>query len=386
MGGDLEIYWRSTSYFIRGITLEEAMVSPLPEIGEVWTDLVLPWGAILEQFLFPGFMSFAFVKVWYYFLLLVATFLLIYQLYRLIQERYGFDDKCFGILTGTAIMLISWYWFEALHTANPGTLLGILGALAFFYYKEKPFFASVLLCFSICKPQVGALFFLVFLLAGRIKVLLQSGGIMAVSWIFHHFYIAFIRARNGMPPLSSSGGVGFLTKLLTERIQFGNNQMNTEEVAFIYYGLFDPLRMLGVPALIVMILSALTGVCYVLFCFFKLKKDVKDVDMFALSGVAILASLFWMYKSQGDGLIIAICNALMVLVYLKDEKRDTTALVRLTVGLILMNCKVIKYFVRFAFGWAHSIGVVGDMLLQITIFTYFFMTYVEKGYHKAGRE
>ena len=375
--GDLLIYWQCSAYSVRGITVAEAAAAPLPEIGfkYIVANVIMPWAAVFDQLIFPGFLPYSVVKVWYYSCLFFASIFLIWKLFHYFKEQYGFEDERFGLLAAISSVLMSWYWFDAINTGNPGSLFGILGVLAFFYVREKPVIATILLTFSMCKPQIGGLFFLAFFLLKYYKVLFGCGGLLCSSWILNSLYTPFIRSVKHLPPLSSQGG-GVVSALFFERIQTGTTQMTTDDFDSLYYGLFDPLRWLGVPILAVMIMSAAAGVLFVLICFLKLRKTGEHIDPIVLCAVAALASLFWAYKSQGDGVVIAVCNAFVILVYLWDRHKTRGKLFCVLAGLVLMNFKIIKYFVRFAFGLPHTIGVTGDMLLQIVVFSCFFAIYV----------
>ena len=382
---DLRIYWQGSAYYVRGITLAEAEADPLPEIGLVHVNTIMPWARILGQLLYPGFLPLSIVTVWFWIFFCAALFVFFLQLRKWLSENCDISDKTRLTVFTLGAMFITWFWWDVVIAANPGSLIAILGALAFFYVEKNPDLAALLLAFALCKPQIGAIFLLAFFLMKYYKVLVRCGVILAVSWVLGELYMIFIRNLRGLPPREARGGLEVVRGLFFERIRSGNAQMD-DKVSYLYYGLFDPLRWAGVPLIAVILLSAAAGVAYVIFCWLCLKKTGRKIDPVVMGAATAIASFFWAYKSLCDAVIIAMCNAFLIAVFLQDEKKDMKKLAMLFAGLVLMNCKVVKYFIRFPLGLPHTIGIAGDMVLQILVFTYYFMIYVNSIKEIKARE
>ena len=380
---DLRIYWKGSAYYVRGITLAEAEESPLPEIGVVHVNTIMPWARILGQFLYPGFLPLSVVTVWFWIFFCAALFVFFVQLRKWLSENCEISDKTRLTVFTLGVMFITWFWWDVVIAANPGSLIAILGALAFFYVEKNPNLAALLLAFSLCKPQIGAIFVLAFFLMKFYKVLVKCGVILAISWVLGELYMIFIRNFRGLPPREAGGGLEVVFGLFFERIRSGDGQLD-DKVSYLYYGLLDPLRWVGVPLIVVILLSAVAGVAYVIFCYLCLKKTGTKIDPVVMGSATAIASFFWAYKSLCDAVIIALCNAFIISVFLNDEKKDTKKLAMLFAGLILMNCKIVKYFIRFPLHLPHTIGIAGDMVLQILVFTYYFMIYVKR--NEASKE
>ena len=373
---DLANCWSCSVYYLRGYTFAEALANPLPGVSAPTNLIIMPWGGLLYQILFPGFLPFHVVVLWYYALLFAASLVFFFHLKKWISVNCSVSGE--GKLTVFALgaLFIPWFWWDAAYAGNPGTVMAILGGLSFFHLKKHPNAAAVCLAFSLLKPQVGALFLLACFLMRYYGVLIKCGGILGLSWMIGGLFTRNVRELNGLPTQEKQGGIEVIRGILLERFQSGDMQLESDDVAHLYYGLFDPLRSVGVSVLTVLLLSALAGAAYVIFCFLKLKKKETVVNPVVLGTTTVLASLFWTYKSLSDAIVIAMCNAFLMIVYLKDDERNMKKLILLLAGLALMNCKVVKYFIRFSLGLPHTIGITGDMILQILVFTSYFMAYI----------
>ncbi len=366
--GDFANNWRWTAYLMRGYLVEEAVKEPLAEIGHLVNPIVMPWGKLIGNLMFPGLVPYEAAKLWYYGCLLAASLLLAKFLFEWLKGK-GMLAGGKGIVTAAALLFIPWYWYDAVHTGNPGALMGILALLSVFLIKKHKFIAALFLALSVCKPQVGGLFFLAYLLLKQWGILARAGAILGISWIGGELYTPIARNLSGLPSLPATSGAGDIVTIIIERMTAATSGGDGSGLEHLYFGIFDPLRQLGVPLLAVMLMSALAGVAFV-FVGFVTFKDAGEDRLLLTVTFAALSSVFWTYKSQADGVVLGICNTILLWMALKKGGiRGKTPVI--VIGLLLMNMKLCKYFLRFAFFWPHNIGVVGDMLLQILIFSWF---------------
>ncbi len=366
--GDFANNWRWTAYLMRGYTVEEAAKEPLAEIGHLVNPIVMPWGKMIGNLMFPGLVPYEAAKLWYYGCLVAASLLLAKFVFEWFKEK-GMLSGGKGIVTAIALIVIPWYWYDAVHTGNPGALMGILALLSVFLIKKHKFLAALFLALSVCKPQVGGLFFLAYLLLKQWGILARAGAILAVSWIGGELYVPIARNLSGLPELLVTSGSADIVSIITERMSAATTGGDGSGLEHLYFGIFDPLRQLGVPILVVLFMSALAGAAFVFFGSVTFKDADEDRLLLTVT-FAALSSVFWTYKSQADGVVLGICNAIILWMAVKKGGFRGKAPVIL-LGLLLMNMKLCKYFLRFAFGWPHNIGVVGDMLLQILVFSWF---------------
>jgi len=181
--------WLICKYFLKGInpyiqispdTLELYGLEPIPS---GWGTS--PWGCLLGQLFYAGWLPFAAAKIWF-----ISLYVIVYLLVCVcLIYLYPFKKKYF--ITLFAVGLVSWL-FPILHGNIGGTIcLLLIMALEIKYHHN--ILAGLLLAFSLIKPQTSLLFCLYFLFQRNFKVLFVAAFIDILAW-----YVVATHLNSGM--------------------------------------------------------------------------------------------------------------------------------------------------------------------------------------------
>lgn len=169
---DVKEYWRYMAYSIRGydITTSAAEGIVLENIGEIGEGIVLPWGRLLGNLIYPGFLSLTGAAIYYYTLLGICTGIAGYYILKWIEKK-KIDNwqKKENLLFMICLLIMPLYWDDALNTGNMGGLFCIFLILAAFFLESYSGLASFLIAMAMIKPQNTSLFLLVLLVKKSIR-------------------------------------------------------------------------------------------------------------------------------------------------------------------------------------------------------------------------
>lgn len=165
-------YWRYMAYSIRGydITTCAADGIVLENIGAIGPEIVLPWGRLLGNLIYPGFLSLKGASIYYYILLGICTAIAGYYILKWIEkEKIDGWQKVDNLLFMICLLIMPFYWDDALNTGNMGGIFCIFLILAAFFLESCPWLAFFLIAMAMIKPQNAALFLLVLLIKRNIR-------------------------------------------------------------------------------------------------------------------------------------------------------------------------------------------------------------------------
>lgn len=366
---DVTTYWKNMAYSIRGYDISTCAADGivLENIGEVKIGIVLPWGRLLGNLIYPGFLSLTGAAIYYYVLLTICIIGAGYFILGWIEkERVDGWTKRENILFMVCLMMMPLYWDDALNTGNMGGLFGIFLILAAFFLEKHSGFASFLVAMAMIKPQNAALFILVLFIKKKYKIVCQVMGIMVAGIISSEVYInvcAYFRGIKSKTP--------FWDKIILMLKGYSGNGKGTEgegTLSFFTYGILDKLIDWGVSSYIVLIGSALLGIIFV-FCVMYYIKDCKEMieNWIILFSIAALGSIFWCYKTPCDEIVIILCNLLCVL-YWKYGKRDMKSVLWILVYLACINLKIFRFWGRKVLPIELDTATVADEILRIIVY------------------
>ncbi len=366
---DVKEYWRYMAYSIRGydITTSAAEGIVLENIGEIGEGIVLPWGRLLGNLIYPGFLSLTGAAIYYYTLLGICTGIAGYYILKWIEKK-KIDNwqKKDNLLFMICLLIMPLYWDDALNTGNMGGLFCIFLILAAFFLESYSGLASFLIAMAMIKPQNTSLFLLVLLVKKKYKVICQTVGIIAAGIVSSELYVyACSRFRGKIE------NVSFIDKVLLMVKRYSGNEQGTKgegTLPFFTYGILDKLIDYGVSSYIVLIGSALLGIIFVFGVMFYIR-DYKELngDWIVLFSIAALGSTFWCYKTLCDEIIIILCNLLSIL-YWKYGEKDLKSVLEILIYLICINMKVFRLWGRKILPIELDTAVVADQILRIIVY------------------
>lgn len=376
-GVDAFYYWVNSAYSARGYNLEWVKESGfvIDSIGKMQGVGVLPYGRLLNNLLFPGFLSYEAAYFYNWILILFITGLLTINIYKWIKENQFLKTDVQCIIVAVCMVVIPWLWPGYLRAGNIGGLIALMAILAAFYIDKNENVAAILIAFSLIKPQIGGIFLIAVFLKKNYRLILKILSVLAFSEAVHMIYTYVMNKARGIYwPLSLNSLISIF-----EGYAGKNAEAERGETWYLYYGLFNLLKEIGVPVLIVLFLSMITGVVFllVLLNYLKNNKDMYN-DYVIVFAIAALASLFWFYKSECDNIVIIICN-LIILLYIKSSEKSWRTYGFTIAFLIGMNWLVGRYILRFGISAvSYYQGILLDQILQIILFTVMFAFTVKR--------
>lgn len=294
---DFHARWQECAYFCRGINpFEVDSSNVIQEVGFIHSAMVtVPWAWLLGMVINPGFLPYEIAKcigIIVYITIYIVTSII---LYRYWIKQCGADKKWAVMATSLLGCQIYWWWSFA--CGNHGAIAACLTIISICIYKKHPIISGILMLFAMIKPQLAAIFFLVFLLEKEFKVIATTfiGGIISCLSVM-------LITKTSMLTLISQAFAG------------------GSSLEKVFFGLFDVLKFYNISVSIVLMIDVLAGVLYVVIYWVICKKRQIENEFMLFSGVAV-ASTFWFYKQPHDSIIVAIpCLALLYIGYLNRNK------------------------------------------------------------------
>lgn len=237
----------------------------------------VPWALVFGAFFYPGYMPITAAKVYLTALHIVFLALGIYLIYKRNHEKKNLFVIAFAAVSHFSFMYSIFF-------GNCGGVISLMIICALLLVDEKPVIAGLIMGIALLKPQISALFCLVWLIDKKIKPLIIAGAFCVAGW-------AASSALTGINPLQ-------LLKEMSEASTASEEQ---------YLGLLSPLRFLGVDSMIILGLNVIIGVAFMVILGIKLKKSgANKFSPFLKYTPAAIASCFWIYKNGTDFLILLI--------------------------------------------------------------------------------
>ena len=368
-GVDAYYYWVNSAYFSRGYNLEWVKQTGfvLDSIGDMQGVGVLPYGRVLHNFLFPGFLSYKVAYLYNWFLIVFITLLLLINTYKWIVSKNFFSNQLYSAVAAVCFVMIPWLWPGYLRAGNPGGLIALMAILAAFYVEKNENIAALLIAFSLIKPQIGGMYLIVLFLIKEYRLVAKTVGIIAISELIHFIYVGIMNHVRGI-----YWPIGLNSLVIIFEGYAGKDAEKERGITWhLYYGIFNLLKEVGVPVIIVLGLSMIAGVIFA-FCILKYVKSSSEMygDYVVIFAIASLASLFWFYKSECDNIVLIMCN-MPLLYYLKDSKVSVKKTIEVSAFLIGLNWLIGRYLLRFAIPVvSYPVGILIDQILQIVLFVF----------------
>lgn len=295
---DFNGQWSLCAYTLRGVnpfTIIGERTPLIPEIGTVTIGFgTTPWGLILGQLFYPGFLSESIARLYFAALYIVVAIAMTMLIYR----QYGAQLKA-NKATGCLLCLLSLsYWFS-FDQGNAGGLF-CAAALISVLLADKNFVVSgVCIAFAMIKPQVALLVCIAMLIYGKLKPLIVGAVIDVIAWI-----VAAIVTHTSVFDLLSAvfnSGIG------------GPEQDQ-------YVGIFTVLIDSFPEAFTVngcMYMSMLFGLILTVVMTLCIKRLTSEV-MFVMAPAFAITS-FWSYSWNNDKFILFVPVLAFLLLYAKEK-------------------------------------------------------------------
>lgn len=291
---DLRGHWALCAYTLRGVDPLPLIGGPaaLPEIGAIPAGFsTMPWAAVPSNVFYAGFLPLQAASRYIWCLHPAAALVTAWTLLRALRGRTDRLTLAAAALAPAAHFSM-WY---SLHFGNAGGVIACLLVTAVLLVDAHPILAGLLIGLSMTKPQVSAVICLAFLLNRKYKTLLTGAALSVAGWA-------------AMSLLTGTGPAALVREALNAGVASDGQ----------YLGLFSGLAFLGVPRLLVLLLSALAGMAYAVLLGLRVRRTVPGdtPEARALSYVpAFVASVFWFYKNGTDYAALALPAILLILLW-----------------------------------------------------------------------
>ena len=368
---DIDTYWHNTAYAIRGYDLNQTAHGAIvvDSVGPMRSAIIMPWGRLTANLIYPGFLPLSVATVYYYVLTAVCIVVSVKLINDWIREENLWENKWSNIIFTVALVIMPMYWDDALDTGNMGGVLCLFTVIAVFLMKKHPYVASFLLAMACIKPQNIGLFLLVLLLKKQWKILFATGGMVLGGWGIGWLYVKIATFLRESVLIAHAQEANTATSSVTAQIingYAGNGAGSDND--FFMYGIFSKMLDHGWNSYMVLVASGMLGILFTWLMLFWLRKTTLADSMVVGFAVAALGSVFWCYKTPCDEIIMMLCNLLVVLYWKASEKGVGNA-VWCGIYLAAMNAKIFRFWGRkLVPGLELRTAITFDMILRIIIF------------------
>lgn len=298
---------------------EEAL---LPEVGAIPPYFsTVPWALAFGAIFYPGYLPFKFVKIY-----ITALHFIVLALMMLTVAKKTKNSSAKSLTMFLFAVLGNFSFMYSLHFGNCGGVVSMLVVCAVLLVDDKPALAGLIMGVALLKPQISAVFCLLWLIEKKIKPLVVAGLFTVAGW-------AASSLCSHTDPLT----------LLKEML----GASTASELQ--YLGLLSPLRFAGVSSTVILAANMIIGCAFAVILYMQLKKrGLTEQSLFLRCLPAACASCVWIYKNGTDYLmlIVAVFALLEMLSLITDGKRFF-ALMVMTVYVQLSRAAV--SFVSYAF-------------------------------------
>lgn len=272
-----------------GIPDIPASVQEIGTIPEGWG--AVPWGLVLGNIYYFGFMSLDGAKTSFLVLNFIMAILTALCLYFYAEKIY--PDKKFAVLVLLLAMSSPDFVCSVTH-GNAGGIICCFLLLAWMFCDDRPVLTGILLGFAMVKPQIALIVCILFLLQKRFISLATAALIDIAAWFY-----ASLKTGTGM------------IALLQEFMLKGAGSDRR------YSGIFTIFLENRTYALT---LSMIAGILFVLIFHYLCRMNFKnDKYNFAMC-FSFMASTFWSYSYNNDNYVLLLPAVICIYIMLRSEK------------------------------------------------------------------
>jgi hypothetical protein len=297
---DLIGQWQICAYTLRGIDPypligeSSAAINEIGAIPSYWGTS--PWGLILGNIGYAGFLSLESAKI--YFVVLNIVLLLIVSA-LVFKKMNKITTKEYAIIS--VLITFSYIYHHSLFWGNIGNIISIMIIIAILYCNDNESISGVCLGIAMIKPQLALLVCLGFLIQKRFKPLVIAATMDIISWL-----IASIVTKTSM--------IELLIEFMQLRIGDEYRHNGIADILKYFTQLNDNVLLL---------ISMILGITYVVImmsCVSKRKYD--DKTLF----ITVIASQFWCYSYGNDTFVTMIVAYLLIyMMYKSTDLRSKIA-------------------------------------------------------------
>lgn len=182
---DFEGQWTISTYFCNQLNpylahpFELLTTKGVGEIPVGWGTS--PWGLLLGQLLYPGFLEYHYAQIYF-----VTLYFVLYAI-ALFYVWQAFPNQRTELLLFALLASVS--YFRPMLSGNAGGIMCLLLLLSISLQHKSQTIAGVLLAFAMIKPQLALLFCLYFLLRKRYVLLFVACTVDVLSWVVAAFLL-----------------------------------------------------------------------------------------------------------------------------------------------------------------------------------------------------
>lgn len=311
---DHQWLWAECACTLQGVDSAEAIQQGLvlPGITLPASTSTFPWTKILGILVHGSFLPYSLSCVYYVILNLVVLLAMLVLVYR--YMLHSFDSHQVAIAS-LLLMLSSWYLTDLVISNNNATMFCSFVIIAILLEDEHEVASGVLVAFAMIKAQIVLPFCLLWLLRKRWKLLSVAAAIDIACWVASVMI-------TGVPPLKQ------LNNILNMRVDM------TED--YLVYGIFDGLRVFGISATVVLLLSMVLGCVVVIVGDLVSERYLPQNLLWIRCSLPAMVSVFWCYKSQCDyNILMIVALALVELWLIRSDKRSLVIVVCTLVALLM---------------------------------------------------
>lgn len=293
-------HWRICKYTLEGYNPYTLIGEPpaIESVGKIPISFsTMPWGCLLGSLFYAGFLPLDWAVVYIFVLHALALLSMTY----ILLKKYGhlFSKKPFVFLL--LLPLSHFSFMYSLILGNAGGIICPMLIISFLIYDDHPYWAGALLAFAMSKPQISAIFCLVFLMKKQWKVLFSAAFIVLLGWLA----TSAITSTNPVALLSSALSRG--TAAATQ-----------------YLGLLNNLKYFGVDSTLILLLNMAIGAAFVVILSHYLRKNHIDLNTSVFYFIpACIASTFWVYKNGTDYMILSFATLMFCILCYKKAMTAT---------------------------------------------------------------
>lgn len=334
------------------------------------TSLIMPWAKVIILTICPSFLPYN-IAFWYFYLILtIATVYLGCLIYKWVSKHSVFTETWKNILISICITILPMNWHDTLDMTNLGGLIAILSLIAVFLAEEHPIVSAVLLAVAMSKPQIVGVFVAMLFFMKKFKPVFVAAAIDIISWISSIIITKIITIGKHLETntLADTSGANDIVNMYANGGESG-------EVPFFTYGIFDPLKHLGVSRVAILLISALFGLgLIIMFLYFtkeyRGKLETQENVLF-MGSITAIASIVWCYKTPCDEIIVIISGLLLMTYWINSQKEIKDILI-VAAAFAALNMKIFIFWIKQLTGMEHTLAIFSDdalKLLTITIIT-----------------
>jgi hypothetical protein len=298
-------HYAIVAYSLRGydayqLVGKDALIQSVGAIPDGFSTV--PWALVFGAIFYAGYMPLKFAKIY----IIALHFISLALCAFLVAKKTKNSDKKMIIMLLLA-SLADFSFMYSLHFGNCGGVVALLTVCAILLVDDKPITAGIIMGIAMMKPQISAIFCLIWLIEKKIKPLITSAVVVIAGWAAASL-------------LTHTGPVMLLKEMLGASTASDNQ----------YLGLISPLRFLGINSTLILAANVVIGAAYTILMYSWLKKrNLIQKSVFIKYMPASIASCFWIYKNGTDYLMLiaAVFALLEIIDMYKTPKQFLLALV-----------------------------------------------------------